>query len=74
MFIILKQSENEVIMIRGQVTVNYITKVLIVVTAPVRSRVHFLWSSVWMAINTRYKWIPESMTLTGRLKALSHWC
>lgn len=47
MFLILKQPENEVIMIRGQVIVNYVTKVLIIVSAPGRSRVHFLWSSVW---------------------------
>ena len=74
MFIILKQPENEVIMIRGHVIVNYVTKVLIIVSAPVRSRVHFFGLLSGMAINTKYKWIPESMTLTARLKALSHWC
>ena len=47
MFIILKQLESEVIMVRGQVTVNYITKVLIIVTPPVRDKIHFPLSSVW---------------------------
>jgi hypothetical protein len=34
-------------MVRGQVTVNYITRVLIIVTPPMRDRIHFILFSIW---------------------------